>query len=118
MIRLKPDWIGELVSICAADDWADAQHRLDYPDVSPMFRRLLPEMAEADDVGGYSSAEVRACRAALERLSQQHPDEYAALTWEFQTWKRRHLERSDDHEALTLRAGELLAKFVDEMLGA
>ena len=117
MIRLQPDWIGELVGICAADDWNDAQMPLDYPGVSPMFRRLMPELAETDEVTGYSSAEVRACKMGLEFLAREHPIEYMALTWEFQPWQRRQVPLLDDHEALVLRAGELLAAFVDEMCG-
>lgn len=113
MIRLQPDWIGELVSVCASDDWAALQGRLDFPTVSPMFSRLLPELAEAEDAGGYSSIEVRACRAGIEWLSREHPEHYAALAWEFQPWKRRLIDKPDEHERLALEAGSLLAKFVD-----
>ena len=113
MIRLQPDWIGELVSVCSADDWADLQNPLDFPNVSPMFRRLLPNLAETEDAGGYSSIEVRACKAGIEWLSREHPEHYAALAWEFQSWKRKHLDKPQDHERLVLEAGKLLAKFVD-----
>lgn len=117
MIRLEPEWIGELVSMAAKDDWSDATSSLDYPTVSPMFRKLMPEMAESDDVTGYSSAEMRACKAAIEWLSQNHPEEYAALAWEFQPWKRKIIDKHDDHHALVMYAGRLLAKFVDAMCG-
>ena len=117
MIRLEPEWIGELVSMAAKDDWSDATSSLDYPNVSPMFRKLMPEMAESDDVTGYSSAEMRACKAGIEWLSQNHPEEYAALAWEFQPWKRKIIDKHDDHHALVMYAGRLLAKFVDAMCG-
>lgn len=112
-MRLKPDWIGELINICSADDWAEAQRPLDYPSVSPMFKRMLPELAEAEDAEGYSALEVRACRAGIEWLSARHPQEFAALCWQFWPWKRRHLERADNHDELVLRAGHLLANYVD-----
>lgn len=118
MIRLQPEWIGELVSICAADDWADAKSPLDYPIVSPMFRRLLPDVAEGDDVTGYASAEVRACKTAIELLSKDHPLEFNALLWEFQPWRRRHLTVHKDHAALVLAAGKKLADYVDGICGS
>lgn len=113
MIRLEPDWVGELVSMAAKDDWSATTSALDYPTVSPMFRKLLPEVTETDDATGYSSAELAACKAGIEWLSKNYPAEYAALAWEFQPWKRKHLERSSDHHALVMYAGRLLAKFVD-----
>lgn len=115
MIRLQPDWIGELVSLASKDDWADTTSALDYPSVSPMFKRLIPSMAESDDVTGYSSAELTACKAGIEWLSQHHPAEYAALAWEFQPWKRKHLAKHKDHQDLVMQAGALLAKFVDRL---
>ena len=113
MIRLQPDWIGELLSVCAADERAAMHDRLDYPAVSPMFARLLPNLAEADEAGGYSSLEVRACKAGLEWMAREHPALYAALAWEFQTWRRAQMTRAEDHERLAMEAGLLLAKFVD-----
>lgn len=112
MTRLQPEWIGELLGICAADDWSDVQARLGHPSVSPMFRRLLPER-EVEDVVGYSSAEVRACKAGIEWLAHAHPREHAALEWELHRWKRAHLQRQDDHESLLQAAAKLLAGFVD-----
>lgn len=112
MIRLQPDWIGELLSVCSADDWADLQHPLAWPTVSPMFARFIP-LFETEDAGGYSSAEVRACKAGIEWLSREHPEHYAALAWEFQPWKRSQVAKLDAHERLALEAGKLLASFVD-----
>ena len=113
MIRLQPEWIGELVSVCAADERAAMHDRLDYPAVSPMFAKLLPNLAEADEAGGYSSLEVRACKAGLEWLLREHPALYAALAWEFQAWRRSQMDKPDDHEKLAMEAGRMLAKFVD-----
>lgn len=112
---MEQNWVGDLVRQCAADDWSGVDRDLDYPRVSPMFARLLPEMAETEDTSGYSSLELRACREGIDWLSKAHPSEYAALTWEFQRWKRRHMSKSDDHDALLQRAGELLASYIDRI---
>lgn len=116
-MKLQPEWVGELVSICSSDDWADAQQPLSWSSVSPMFRRLMPEMAETDDATGYSSAEVRACKAGLDWLARDHPVEFSALAWEFQAWRRSHIERHQDHDALAQTAARLLADFVDRTCG-
>lgn len=112
-MKLEPPWIGELLSICAANDWAGVEQRLGHASVSPMFRRLMPDLAEADDATGYSSAEVRACAAGLEWLEQAHPLEFQALTWEFRRWLRQHMTRQDRHEELVQAAARLLADYVD-----
>lgn len=117
MIRLEPEWVGELVGMCSKDDWSDTTASLDYPTISPMFKKLIPDMAETDDVTGYSSAELGACKAGIEWLSQHHPHEYAALAWEFQPWKRKLIDKRDDHQALVLSAGRLLGKFIDATCG-
>lgn len=114
MIRLEPEWIGELVSMASRSDWSDTTSSLDYPTVSPMFRKFIPDIAEADDVTGYSSVELAACKAGIEWLGVNHPDEYNALAWEFQPWKRKLIERHEDHHALVMYAGRLLANFVDK----
>jgi hypothetical protein len=82
-----------------------------------MFRRLLPSLAESESPDGYSSLEVRACRAGLEWMSGHHPREFAALCWQFWPWKRAHFPRTDDHDALVERAGALLAAYVDRACG-
>ena len=115
-MKLQPDWIGELVSICVADDWRGAHRELDWSGVSPMFRRLLPELAETQDEG-YSSLEVRACRAGLEWMATAHPAEFGALCWQFWPWKRKHLTRADNHDELAQTAGKLLADYVDRACG-
>lgn len=118
MIRLQPEWVGELVALCARDDWSDLNDRLGYPSVSPMFRSILPEVAESDDVSGYSSAEVRACRVGIEWLCNHFPRQYASLQWEFQPGKRHMLTRDDQHEELVLHAARLLEKFIDKYCGS
>lgn len=117
MIRLEPDWVGELVSMCSKDDWSDTTSHLDYPTISPMFKKLIPDMAETDDVTGFSSAELRACKMAIEWLNVNHPEEYAALAWEFQPWKRKTLTQHADHHAMVMYAGRLIEKFIDKVCG-
>lgn len=112
-MKLEPPWIGELIGICAANDWAGVEQQLGHASVSPMFRRLMPELAEADDATGYSSAEVRACARGLEWLERAHPLEFQALVWEFHRWRRQHLTRHDRHVELVRTAAKLLADFVD-----
>jgi hypothetical protein len=116
-MRLQPDWLGELVSICVSDDWRGAQTELTWGEVSPMFRRLLPELAQSEDADGYSSLEVRACREGIEWLSTNHPAEFGALCWQFWDWKRKHLTRAENHDELLQRAGKLLADYVDRACG-
>ena len=112
-MKLHPEWIGELVSICVSDDWRGASSSLHWDDVSPMFKRLLPELAQTEDADGYSSLEVRACRAGIEWLAQKHSAEFNALCWQFWPWRRQHLVRDDKHDELVQRAAGLLANYVD-----
>lgn len=117
MIRLQPDWIGELVSMWAAKDWSDAHGALGYPTVSPMFARAVGIVTESEDVTGYSSAELRAMAAAIDWLQLHHPEHWRALSREFRVWTRSTLPRQDGDDALVLEAGALLAKYIDEILG-
>lgn len=117
MIRLQPDWVGELVSMWAAIDWAEAQHDLGFPTVSPMFARAIGTNAEAEDPTGYSSAEMRAMAAAVDWLKMVHPEHYRALSREFRAWTRRTLERKDGDDQLVIEAGNLLAEYIDKVLG-
>lgn len=117
MIRLQPEWVGELVSMWAARDWADAQQDLGFPTVSPMFAKSMGTAFEAEDVTGYSSAEVRAMAAAVDWLKLVHPDHYRALSREFRTWTRRTLEAKDGDRELVLEAGQMLAEYIDKVLG-
>lgn len=114
-MKLEPAWIGELVGICAADDWAEVEQRLGHAAVSPMFRRLLPDLAESDESTGYSSAEVLACKAGIEWLMHAHPAEFQALSWEFHRWRRKTMARHEKHEELVQSAARLLADYVDRV---
>lgn len=117
MIRLQPEWVGELVSQWAASDWAAAQQDLGFPTVSPMFARAIGTVTECEDVTGYSSAELRAVAAAIDWLQLAHPEHWRALSREFRTWTRRTLERKDGDDQLVLEAGTLIANYIDEILG-
>ena len=117
MIRLQPDWVGELVSMWAARDWADAHGDLGYPTVSPMFARAVGNVTEWEDPTGYSSAELRAVVAAVDWLQTNHPEHWRALSREFRTWTRRTLEAKEGDRELVLEAGLLLANYIDEILG-
>ena len=117
MIRLQPEWIGELVSMWAAKDWLDSQDELGYPQVSPMFAKAVGTVTESEDVTGYSSAEMRAMAAAIEWLHLRHPEHWRALSREFRQWTRATLERREGDDVLVIQAGEMLAKYIDEVLG-
>ena len=114
MAKIEPEWVAELVRICASDDWAGAERPLHFPSVSPMFRKLMPDLAESDDATGYSSMEVRDCKAGLEWLSREHRDLYEALTAELNV--SRHSRRNEDgnHHERVQKAAFLLGKFVDK----
>jgi hypothetical protein len=117
MIRIEPDWVGELLGQWAAKDWADAQHDLGFPTVSPMFAKAVGTSFELEDVTGYSHAELRAVVAAVDWLKLHHPDHWRALSREFRTWTRRTLdEKSGDRERV-LEAGRMLEKYIDDVLG-
>lgn len=117
MIRLQPEWVGELVSMWAARDWADTHGDLGYPTVSPMFAKALGHTTEWEDPTGYSSSELRAMAAAVDWLKANHPEHWRALSREFRQWTRRTLEGKEGDNQLVLDAGALLAGYIDKMLG-
>jgi len=117
MIRLQPEWIGELVSMWAAKDWAEAQMELGFPAVSPMFSKAVGNVAESEDVEGYSSAELRAVVAAVDWLQLVHAEHYRALSREFRQWTRRQTPGKEGDEQLVLEAGKMLADYIDNILG-
>jgi hypothetical protein len=117
MIRIQPDWVGELLGQWAAKDWSDAQHDLGFPTVSPMFAKAVGTSFESEDVTGYSRAELRAMVAGVDWLQLHHPEHYRALSREFRTWTRRTLARRDGDDQLVREAGRMLEKYIDETLG-
>lgn len=117
MIRIEPDWCGELLSMWAAKDWSDAQGDLGFANVSPMFSKTIAFASEAEDVAGYSSAELRAMTAAVEWLQLTKPDHWRALSREFRQWTKKDLPEKPNDRELVLEAGRLLAKYIDETLG-
>ncbi len=116
-MKIEPAWIADLVRLCSASDWSGLDASLGHASVSPMFARLIPDLASSEDVAGYSGAEIQACREGLEWLSRAHPEEYAALAWQMQRWRRKFTPQSQDHDSLVQRSATLLAQFVDKKLG-
>lgn len=117
MIRLQPDWVGELLGRWAAQDRHDAVGDLGFSSVSPMFARVLGVGAESEDVTGYSHTEVRAMAAAVEWLQLHHPEHWRALSREFRPASRATLPERSGDTALLVEAGHMLAKYIDEVLG-
>jgi hypothetical protein len=117
MIRFEPDWVGELLGMWASKDRADVRHTLGYPDVSPMFARVVGVSFETEDSTGYSSAEMRAMTAAIEWLQLNHPEHWRALSREVRFWSRKDLQATDQDERLAIEAGQFLANYIDKTLG-
>lgn len=117
MIRIKPEWCGELLSMWAAKDWSDAQGELGFANVSPMFSKTMAFSSETEDVEGYSSAELRTMSAAVEWLHVNHPDHYRALSREFRQWTRAKTQAKEGDEQRVLEAGKMIAEYIDKVLG-
>jgi len=111
-----PDWVRDLLGMWAHKDWVDAQHDLGFPTVSPMFAKAIGSGVSAEDVTGFSSAEIRATGEAIEWLQLEHHDHWRALSRELRPWTRRTLERKDGDEVLAIQAAWMLEKKIDDML--
>lgn len=116
MIRIQPDWVGELLGQWAARDWLETQQELGFPSVSPMFAKAVGSSFEVEDVTGYSHAELRAMVAAVDWLHLHHPDHWRALSREFRGWTRRTLDPRPGDTDRVLEAGRLLEKYIDDFL--
>ena len=117
MIRIEPDWVGELLGQWAGKDLSDAQQDLGFPTVSPMFAKAVGTSFELEDVTGYSHAELRAMIAAVDWLQLHHPEHWRALSREFRIWTRSTLEAKPSDPDLVLEAGRMLEKYIDNVLG-
>jgi len=117
MIKMQPDWVNDLLGQWAAGEWRDVQQDLGFPSVSPMFAKAVGSAFEAEDVTGYSHAEVRAMTAAVDWLQLHHTEHYRALSRQYRAWTRSTLERKDGDRELVLEAGRMLEKYIDEVLG-
>lgn len=114
-IGLEPVWVEDLLGLWAGASLRQASEALGFSAVSPMFRRCASD-AEAEDVQGYSSAELRALSAAVERLRLEYPLEWAAIQRGFKPWTRSGIDGTDD-VGLLKRAGARLAGWVDAAVG-
>jgi len=115
-VKIEPEWVADLVRKCLASDWSGLDASLGYPSVSPMFARLIPDLASTKDVSNCLSAETQACKEGLEWLSETHPDAHAALAWQFQRWSRKFTPKQKDHDLLVQQAAALLAQYIDKKL--
>lgn len=112
----NPPWAAELLSDWARSDWRDAQMDLGLPNVCPSFKGLV-EISHEVDVTGYSPAEVQAIAAAVEYLHLSHVEHYRVLCRHFRPWMRSKFERKDGDDELLHEAVQMVAKYVDEVLG-
>lgn len=111
-----PAWVDELLRVWAGGDWGQAKRDLGYPSVSPMFRGVA-DAAEEVEVTGYSPLEVRAVQAAVDWLHLVHEAHWRALTRHWRPWLRDSLAESPDDERLVVEAGQMIASYVDRVLG-
>jgi len=116
MIKMEPEWIGDLLGLWIRQEWGDMHYALGYPIVSPMFAKAVGIVAEVEDAGGYSSAELRAMTAAIDWLQVNHAEHYRALARELRPWARKSLEAKDGDELLVLQAGKMIADYIDKVL--
>jgi hypothetical protein len=111
-----PPWVLDLLGLWAHKDWHEAKSELDYPSVSPMFARALGTSFEAEEVTGYSSAEVRAMTAAIDWLQNEHADHWRALSRQVRPWTRAELEAKPNDRQLASDAAQMVADFIDKLL--
>lgn len=112
-LDLDPAWVEDLLNLWAASDAAVTRSRLGWPQESPMFRRLGVVSSDVDD-DTYSTAEVLAMRAAVERLQADNPVAWEALLGSFKPWTG--LPATPDTLALVRAVSPTLAAWVDEIL--
>ena len=116
MIKLEPEWAAELLHDWAASDWREAQLTLGMPNVCPSFKGLVEINTEVD-VTGYSPAEVQAIAAAVEHMHLTQVEHYRALCRAFRPWMRAKFPAKDGDDKLVQEAVQIIAKYVDEVLG-
>ncbi len=112
-LGLHPSWVEDLLNLWAASDAAVARSRLGWPQESPMFRQLGVVASDTDD-DTYSTAEVLAMRAAVERLQAEMPSAWEALLGSFKPWTG--MPATPDTLAAVRSISPTLAAWVDEIL--
>lgn len=115
-MMFNPPWAAELLHDWARSDWRDAQMDLGLPNVCPSFKGLV-EISHETEVGGYSPAEVQAIAAAVEHMHLLHAEHYRVLCRHFRPWTRSKMPAKDGDESLLHEAVQMIAKYVDEVLG-
>lgn len=114
-IGIQPDWVEDLLGIWAAADATGASGR-GHDGACPMFRLWgVVDDSRDDAEDSYSSAEVVAMRAAIERLQVERVDHYMAVLAAFKPWTG--LEADSRTAELARQAGAMLAEWVDQALG-
>lgn len=116
MIKLEPEWIGDLLGLWSRQDWHDSERHLGFPTVSPMFAKAVGVVAETEEVAGYSSAELKAMTAAIDWLQVHYAEHYRALSRELRPWARKNLVATDDDPLLVLQAAKMVADYIDKIL--
>jgi len=114
-LNLDPPWIGDLLGLWVSRERHSPAAELGWPTVSPSFAGMA-EATEAEEVTGYSLAELAALSDALEWLAAKHPVEYAALNVFFRPSliQRSRLGVRSARDALA--GGRLLADYIDRKL--
>lgn len=108
------DWVSELLRDWAQSDWRQTRAELGLPTVSPSFSKAV--FHSPDDSTSYSPAEIRAMAAAVEWLHLVHVEHYRVIACHFRPWVHKEPSQEGD-DKLLLEAVEMLAKYIDEVLG-
>lgn len=110
---IRPDWVGLLLDEWARGDWAPGS--MGYPGTAS-FAQHAADDGEGSS-SGFSLPEIHAMRAAVDWLALAHPDHWRALNRALRPQAARELpERRGDQQRL-LEVGEMLARYIDEILG-
>lgn len=115
-MTLEPAWAAELLRDWAASDWRETNQTLGLPSVCPSFKGLVEINSEVE-VTGYSPAEIQAIAAAVEHMHLTQFEHYRALCRAFRPWMRTKFEAKDGDDKLVIEAVQIIAKYVDEVLG-
>lgn len=113
-LGITPTWIEDLLGLWAASDTHCETRKLGWDGATTMFQLWGVVDSSSESDGSYSSAEVAALRAAVERLSTERPDMYEAVLASFKPWTG--LVADARTHALVIEAGPIIARWVDEIV--
>lgn len=111
-MRIEPEWVGLLLGQWARGDWAPGS--MGYPSTASFAQHT------ADDEplsSGFSHTELRAMVAAVDWLALAHPEHWRVLNRALRPHAAAELPARGSDAELLAQVGELLARYIDEVLG-